>query len=284
MIIHVVYECNPEEFRGGVQKVAFELAVAQSRLGHNVEIWSLSNETIDDVLVEGLRIRYFDCLSVFGVKYSKVLAKKLLAKRDSIDVIHSHNTFHPLNYQIYLFSKKNQKKVAYHPHGALDPNLFKGYSFDSIKKKLYIFLFERRLLKAANVVFALTDIEKQQLSSFGVEQNVYVIPNGVGDKKIVTKLGINKEYQIPKDSFVFLYVGRIVSKKGLHDFIEAFYIVNQLKPNNYFIIAGNDKQDPNYTNVLLQLIEKFQLQDSVRFWGFVNEANNINVLLNAKAA
>lgn len=277
MVIHVVYECTPEEFRGGVQKVAFELALAQKSLGQQVEIWTFSNVAKQDVTVGAVKIKYLPYTSVFGIKYSRSLALMLKKRLDDIDVIHGHNTFHPINFQVHLFCELYKKKVAYHPHGALDPNLFKGYSFSALKKKIYIRLFEKRVLKAANAIFALTEIEKQQLASLGIDRNVHVIPNGVENKILGNEVKLNEKYDIPKGSFVFLYIGRIVSKKGLHDFITAFSNVIKIRPNCYFIIAGNEQQDPNYTNMLRHLISTFKLQEKVQFFGFVNEANKVNL-------
>ena len=41
MIRHLVYECLPGAYAGGVQKMVFELASAQRRLGADVEVWTV---------------------------------------------------------------------------------------------------------------------------------------------------------------------------------------------------------------------------------------------------
>lgn len=41
-VVHVVYDCTPGTYAGGVQKMVFELARAQRQVGANVEVWALN--------------------------------------------------------------------------------------------------------------------------------------------------------------------------------------------------------------------------------------------------
>jgi hypothetical protein len=59
-IVHVVYDCVPGAYAGGVQKMVFELASAQRRAGADVEVWAVNGlragATEDH---GGLTLRYF---------------------------------------------------------------------------------------------------------------------------------------------------------------------------------------------------------------------------------
>ena len=57
---HIVYECIPGSFAGGVQKMVFELASAQRRLGADVEVWTPDAIRAGSTEVfSGLPIHYF---------------------------------------------------------------------------------------------------------------------------------------------------------------------------------------------------------------------------------
>ncbi len=60
MIRHLVYECLPGAYAGGVQKMVFELASAQRRLGADVEIWTVDAQRSGQTTIHGgLPVRYF---------------------------------------------------------------------------------------------------------------------------------------------------------------------------------------------------------------------------------
>ena len=59
-IRHIVYECIPGAYAGGVQKMVFELASAQRRLGQDVEVWTVDADRAGQTELHGaLPIRYF---------------------------------------------------------------------------------------------------------------------------------------------------------------------------------------------------------------------------------
>ena len=282
-IIHVVYECIPGQFKGGVQKVSLELACAQKSLGLDVELWTLSgSENWDSVIFNDVPVRYFKSESVFGVFGSKEMLDELQKMKSLISVVHAHNTFHRLNLQVGAFCKKNSVSVFYHPHGALDPSLFSGLSFQSIKKKLYIKFFEARNLKIANGIFALTENEKLQLCQLGVKDNIIVLPNGISDNEFIDVIpGFRKANDLDQDAKIFLFVGRIVPKKGLHIFLEVFSKLIDKIDNCYFVIAGNVNQQPDYSESLYQLIKKLDISKNIIWLGFLDENTKPDVFNSA---
>lgn len=280
-IIHIVYECTPGVFRGGVQKVVLELAEAQLRLGCDVEIWALNGDA--DALVKtsgGVTIRNFSYSSFpGGVKGSRSLINALSSLMRCGLILHAHNTFHPINIQVGRFARANGVPVFYHTHGALDPKLFQGFSFKALKKKIYNFIFEVRNLNRSSAVFALTELELEQLRSLGVKSHILVVPNGVASMASLTyaaptwreKLGVSK------DAPILLYMGRIVAKKALHDIIDAFVGVRGVNSAAQLIIAGDFSQDPAYTEVLLRKIAAHDIADAVHWIGFVDDGMKANL-------
>ena len=89
-------------------------------------------------------------------------------------VLHAHNSFHPLNLQVGEAGAARGFPVYYHPHGAMDPSLFQGWSWRALKKRLYIRFVGRLDLNRSAGVFALTGYEEAQLRSLGVTAPVAV--------------------------------------------------------------------------------------------------------------
>ena len=52
------------------------------------------------------------------------------------------------------------------------------------------------------------------------------------------KRELREKYSIPQDAFVFGYVGRINTDKGINELIEAFKLVTSQKSNTYLVLVG----------------------------------------------
>ena len=77
-IRHIVYECLPGAYAGGVQKMVFELASAQRHLGADVEIWTPNALRAGSTeIFDGLPIRYFYPDPLMGLARSYRLHREL---------------------------------------------------------------------------------------------------------------------------------------------------------------------------------------------------------------
>ena len=269
-IRHIVYECLPGAYAGGVQKMVFELASAQRHLGADVEVWTPNAIRAGSTeIFDGLPIRYFYPDPLMGLARSYRLHHELSTL--SVDtVLHAHNTFNPLNVQVDQVATKRGMKVFYHPHGALDPALFNGWNFKALKKRLYIRSFTRPKLNRATGVFALTPREHQQLIAIGVTAPIYVVPNGIRPLAAPSResgLAMRTRLGVSPQARVVLFVGRITPKKRIEDIIRA-----TAETGATLFIAGNPEQEPAYAAFLRAEIAATGCADRVRWLGFMNEA------------
>lgn len=273
-IRHIVYECLPGAYAGGVQKMVFELASAQRRTGADVQIWSpnaLRAGSTEDH--DGLPIRYFMPEAALGLAQSYCLERAVAALMPH-SVLHAHNTFHPLNLQVGRAAHQFHHRTFYHPHGALDPVLFRGWGLKALKKRLYIAGFERPNLNAATGVFALTPLEKQQLLGLGVRVPVNVVPNGIHPVKVgdaAAGLAFRHRHGIPADAPLMLFIGRIVPKKRVEDIIGVLPRLTSSHPRLHLAIAGDPTQEPEYHARLLRELAASGVAARVHWVGFLNE-------------
>jgi glycosyltransferase involved in cell wall biosynthesis len=271
MIRHIVYECLPGAYAGGVQKMVFELAGTQRRLGADVEIWTPdairagSIETFD-----GLPIRYFYPDPLLGFARSYRLRREI-DKLPAAAVLHAHNTFTPLNAQVGRAACERGLKVFFNPHGALDPTLFSDWNFQSIKKRLYIRCFTRPKLSRATGVFALTSLEQAQLTSLGITSPIHVVPNGIRPVTVASResgLALRARHGLNPTDRVALFIGRITTKKRIEDIIGAVAGLGA-----HLFIAGNPESEPGYTALLKAEAAGAGCAQRVHWLGFMDEAS-----------
>ena len=273
MIRHIVYECLPGAYAGGVQKMVFELASAQRRLGADVEIWTPNALRAGSTEVfDGLPLRYFYPNPLFGIARSFRL-KAEIATLPKSTILHAHSTFNPLNLQVGEAAAENGLKAFYHPHGALDPALFSDWSLKSIKKRLYIRNFTRPNLNGSAGVFALTPLERGQLISLGVTVPIHVVPNGIRPVTVANAdegLALRRRHGLGASDRAMLFIGRITPKKRLEDIIQALSLLGTSAP--HLFIAGTPDTESAYGKKLFQMVRTCGCAARVHWLGFLDEA------------
>jgi len=273
-IRHIVYECLPGAYAGGVQKMVFELASAQRRLGADVEIWTVNATRAGSTEhFEGLPIRYFYPDRAFGLAKSKRMEQAFAdLPRDS--VLHSHCTYHPLNLQVGRAARRHGHRAFYHPHGALSPLWLKGWNFQAFKKRAYIALFKKRNLSDASGVFALTEAERKDLLSLGIGAPLSVLSNGivpVAQASPDAGQEFRRRFGIPPNAPSILFIGRVVPLKKLEDIIGVLAELRDTHPDLHLIIAGEVRPRAAYASWLKERALAMGVAERVRWTGFLDE-------------
>lgn len=268
---HIVYECIPGSYAGGVQKMVFELASAQRRAGADVEIWApdgLRAGSVEDH--GGLPIRYFMPDYELGLAKSYRLERALSSLPQGA-VLHAHNSFHPLNLQVGRAAGRHALRHFFSPHGALDPVLLRGWAWKPLKKRIYLRLFKLRSLNLADGLFALTPLEAQGLREIGVTAPVHVVPNGISPVAVASAdegSAFRRRLAVPDDAKVVLFVGRITPKKRIEDVIRA---LAELPSHVHLVIAGNPEAEPDYAGRLRGEVRSAACEHRVHWAGFLDE-------------
>lgn len=275
-ICHVVYECYPGHYAGGVQKVVFALGCAQAARGDSVEIWTIGSQP-DLVDASGCRIRYFDGRLR---RWSSDLQTALYTEWRRFDVIHAHNTFLPLNWLAAGLARRGAR-VFYHAHGALDPMLLSGWSIKALKKRIYVALVERRNFNAARGVIGLTISECEQLVESRTRAAIYELGNGIDVRETSRDSAapvFRLRHQVAVTAPLLVFIGRITPKKGLHFLLRAMPAVLARHPETVLAIGGNRGEESGYTRELDAQIRAGGFADRVRWVGFLDEGGKAEAL------
>jgi glycosyltransferase involved in cell wall biosynthesis len=280
-ILHVVYSSVPGEFRGGTPKIVYDLARAQAGLGHRVSIFTTDrNSTVPvDVPVgavvssDGVEIHYFRANNARWF-CSRGLREALLHVAPAHDVLHSHNTFLALNLYAAQAHERTGRPLFFHVQGALSPVLVNRGFAKSVRKHLYIRMIERRILNRANAIFALSEVEAAQIRRYGVTAPVVIVPNGLWPTETIDNASgavFRSQLGIQSGQEVILYLGRIMSQKGLHLLVQAFAKLRMQFPNVTLVLAGSRDQAPEYVHCLETMAMENGIQQAVSWAGFLNE-------------
>jgi len=119
-------------------------------------------------------------------------------------------------------------------------------------------------------VVVLSEFTKNKLlNSYGVgSEKIVLIPGGIDFKKFYPandKIGIRNRLNIPSEKFVLLTVRNLVPRMGLEDLLFAVRQAVERVPDVYLVLGG----DGPLKNSLTSLSRELQLQDHVKFVGFI---------------
>lgn len=167
------------------------------------------------------------------VKNKKAFFKNL---KKSYDIVHIHTVLTSAYYFAKLVKKYTSAKVIMHSHTASN---YEGQKLKNDICRFFInhysdykvacskiageFLFGNNHCKDLKIIYNMVDVEK-----FKFQLNA--------------RESIRKEWQIDRDTFLFLNVGRLTLAKN-HDFLlESFHLAQQQNPNMKLMICGGGEE------------------------------------------
>jgi len=124
---------------------------------------------------------------------------------------------------------------------------------------------------AANLsttVVAPTKAAKQELLSWGVKRPIEVIAGGIDLEKFKPgqKGFLREKYNIPAETIVLLYVGRIGIEKNIQFIIKAYAQISKKAENTVLFIVGDGPEKAK----LQKLTRALKLSNKVIFTGFIS--------------
>lgn len=261
-ILFATHGYKPAYRIGGPIHSVGELAEGLSRRGHRVCVFATNSNLTEDLDVEtdvatdvnGVEVWYFKRTEPLqqllpfvpyvsrsmGYLYSPKMRRALDTVVPRMDVVHTHIPFVYPTFAAGRAALRYGKPLFYHQRGVFDPERLK---FRSVKKSLYIKLFEQPLMARATGLFALTEVERESYASIGVTTPCHVVPNGVDVQKFrgTPVSDPLRQYGVHDNSIVILFLGRLHPVKGVDVLVEAFLSVKDRYPSAVLVMAGPDE-------------------------------------------
>lgn len=231
------------------------------RIGNKLISLSVLDKTLDKIpycnsLALPINYLLFSIIngSIFFISINNYIKKNI----DKFDVIHVHVV--SLGFLLILFNRDIRKKMIYTAHHSI-PELERGTIsiLDKILLKIEFFLKKRvKKITVVNPYYRLKIIQQDKIDP----NDVISVPNGVDITEFspIRKERNNKEITI-------LYVGKIISIKGIEYLIDAIDII--INKNGYknvsLILVGNNDLTTGYEKFILKKIYDLNLMKNIRF-------------------
>ena len=249
---------------GGVSEVVNSLIQLQVSKKSNVFLWFVGkkneiNQVFDRTKIDKTKVLVMPWY--IGISVIDFFFKS----KNKFDIVHQHGIFVPLSILTIFFRKWS--KIIISPHGYLEPDKLK---VSKIKKKTVLYLYENYNLKKANCIVACSKKEAIALRNYGLKQPIGIIPNGINNSMLETKISktkkssFKKKYNINPDKKVLLFFSRIHPWKGLSLFLKVIFdLRKEFRENNWiFLVVGTDEL--NHTSELTTYINKKHISDIVK--------------------
>jgi glycosyltransferase involved in cell wall biosynthesis len=235
-IAHVVP--RGEEPWSGVLTAIVHLAATLARRNVDTEVWRLNEWPRPDFEDAETLLNESGCKVVelpVGRWRDIPRAAALAANERKVDLLHLHGGFNLSN---ALTIRRTSVPYVVSAHSAYDPTSLER---SRLKKSIYATVVERRLLRRAALLGALTDTERQQIWKFVGKVPVVVIPNGVAPGPAgLDRETFRKELGLTSADRLGLFVGRLdVLHKGLDVLVRAM----DRAPEWRLALVGPDHRD-----------------------------------------
>lgn len=253
-IVHIILgKANPNRMNG-VNKVVYQLANAQCTIGENVEVWGITKDPgSSSDYPRDFHLRLFK-----KQRNSFSLDSNLIeAIENKKAIFHLHGGFLPEMYALSQALILKKKTYIFTPHGSYNLVALRKSSF---LKKIYLYFFEKGLLKKAKYVHIIGQSEADSMDDLNIEAKRILIPNGQSPEQ-----GSVLESKAKTSEINFGFMGRFtVYTKGLDLLLKGFKLYKgkyggsgKLK----MIGAGGE------INKVKKLVDKLNLADDVIFMG-----------------
>jgi len=273
--------------KGGGENV-FSL-IAKKLAENDHKVWVITSKIQDEEYqnIEGIKIIFVPpTLDYKGglppgfldnLSYSFNAFKKgsKLIKKEKIDIIHSNN-FAPALCGSFLsfFSHKPHVTTIHDVFSLCGKNYWKKWGSQSNVSKINVTLapfFEKLLIKLRyHCIHTVSEASKNDLTKFGAKKPIFVIPNSID------KVSLLDVKTIPQQ---FICIGRLVFYKNLEIVIKAVSLVKKEYPEISVLIVG----DGPHRKTLESLVSELNVQNNVKFVGYVSNDKKYSFLASSKA-
>jgi len=272
---------KPESSNGANRAVA-GLAKGQRELGNNVYVYSLDldSEEIVKETRDGINIVHFPKLKMKGFKLPPIFKDYIRKNPDNIHIFHLHSVYMPEN---VVLSQNLTIPYVLTPHGGYSPMSRKRSIASFIKKSIFDLLFEKRMLKKAAAIQALTEDEHMHIKKLTKHGNIFIVPNGVEIPEIkISNITDSKSKKSEYGDYI-VYCGRLDIKcKGIDLLLKAFALTverNWIKGLKLVLIGPGTNACIKKIN---KMINKYELTDKVVLTGALHGEEKNNLIANSK--
>ncbi len=277
-ILHVL--ASSDRADGGAVQAVMDMAPFQVKKGAEVTIFAPGSDGTEMCFIAetGVNLKIFpkNRMSRFWLGYSLPLMRALFREVPEFDIVHTHGTWYFPQFIAYWAAKKARTPVIASVHGELcDVKL----TYRSFKKKIYSAVIQKKILREASAVHALSQKEAEDIMNYAPNNKLVIIPNGVDFncfEQIPTHGSPGEQYARLKDKKVILFLGRIAEVKGLDLLARSAGVLHRKRDDVHLLITGPDNW--GYGVMVKQILQEEGILDRVTFTGLLTGQKKHEVL------
>ncbi|MHC6154910.1 glycosyltransferase [Bradyrhizobium elkanii] len=268
--------------------------------GHRVTVFA-TNSNLDQQLnvpvncpveVDGVTVWYFEQVDFqaryfwwsrylsqsMGYLYTPALKRVMREMLPSVDIVHTQLPFIYPSMAAGRIAAAGGKPFFYHQRGVFHPERLR---YRGLKKKLYIDLIEKPLMRSATGLIALTPEEIDIYHQMGIRTPCYLVPNGIDVRRFRREARPNAFANLGMTDVtkVVLFLGRLHPQKGIDVLLDAFFDLAHAVPEAMLVLAGPDEH--NLSSQLATLAESKGLGGRVVFPGMIVGEEKLELLARA---
>jgi glycosyltransferase involved in cell wall biosynthesis len=245
-ILHVIR--STEAATGGPIEWLYRLSQSLAAQGHFIEVVSLEDSV--DCANRSLPFPVMRMGKGFGkYGFNTKLARWMEKHAPDYDIVILHGLWNYSSFGSWRGLHKTSTPYLVFPHGMMDPWFREHYPFKHIKKRLYWFLAEGKVLRdASRAVFTCEEERERARGVFGnLHYTEHVVRLGTMDPKgdlEQQRACFHRAFPKLIGRRYLLFLSRIHPKKGCDMLLEAYArSIDQLPPDVDLVIAGPDKHN-----------------------------------------
>lgn len=284
-VLHVTASMSPE-WGGPVTAVA-GLAEALAGLGVDCEILTTVGRRVgnDPIEVPGAPMHRFatDPPARLWTAWSRAAAGFLAGEAGRFDLVHVHETWHHPGCAAFRAARRHGVPLLLSVHGALNPFVLRHYH--ALRKRLFLWAVQDRILRSADAVHALTDAEKEAVRARGRTAAVFVAPNGVSLPRVeegaAGAAALLERHPELAGKRILLFLSRLQGKKNLEGMARSFVEVASRFPDAVLLIAGPDEDGTGRRAA--SILERAGIPERAVFTGLLTGADKAAAFACAEA-
>ncbi|MBC7128028.1 MAG: glycosyltransferase family 4 protein, partial [Candidatus Methanosuratus sp.] len=263
-----ILEVSPyfSPYVGGQEQYVRSLGRYLVKKGHQVHVITSkypktsSLETIDGMTVERHTVLMRLLRNPISFGYLKI--GKI---SENFDIVHAHNE-HSFSSLICALLKENSRfPLVMTNHGQLSF----GDSYKDLIEKSYYVTLCKKILSRCDKIVVLSNSDRKKIISLNHKftSKVLLVPNAI-DADRLSGIESSGSVDYTPSAFTFLYVGRIIKRKGLEWLFKAIKIIKNKGEKIKLVLIG-DGEDMHYFKNLSQ---SYSISDLIEFRGAVTNS------------
>ena len=282
-IANVLVSIN--ESYGGPPKATVGLGNEIQQLGNQVTYWTTTSEEDRPSLpAHDPNTRIFSRSWPLSWYRSPGLIKELGLEISCIDILHLQEVWSHPQLAASRIARRSGIPYVITPHGEFEPWRVRNTFIKHLKKKVYLSLVGRSMLRNAACIHTIAPNEVRGLREIGYKGAITLIPNGIDVENYVNLPApsiADRRWPQLAGRRVVLFLSRLSREKGLDQLIPAW--ANLTAQNNYddvfLVIAGPD--DRGYRAEVDHLVEKHGASSNILLTGMVQGAEKLALISRA---